>query len=394
LFPGWQASVEPVARPNHRGQNDVVFVHPRSQETPAVVSRTLTLSKGNPCLFLKMASFDKGSDFLLSVLVNGKEVLPKRLICTPDSEPWQDITVPLSAWRGSEVKIEVVLTANGWWCEHPFFKRLEVAEGARQEKFAPEAKDIKYKFSYKLEDEFAVITGVEPKPVGKLVVPYEIDGHTVVQIGGGYNDNMFSDCDQMTGIVLPAGLELETFDPGVFMRCKSLASIEVSKANLEFASLDGVLYSKDFSMLCVYPKTRDSISLSPMTKSIMRCAFRGCALKTAKIPEGIEEIERWNLCECPNLKSVEFPKSLKRLDCCAVAHSENVEKMVFNGDAPRVDPTYYTSGLVQSLFTGAPTDLVVEVREGTKGWMSQDSAELPERWPTDQKESRPIRYME
>ena len=130
LFPGWQASVEPVARPNHRGQNDVVFVHPRSQETPAVVSCTLTLSKGNPCLFLKMASFDKGSDFLLSVLVNGKEVLPKRLVRTPDSAPWEDIVVPLSAWRGEKVKIEVVLTANNWYCEHPFFKRLEVAEGA------------------------------------------------------------------------------------------------------------------------------------------------------------------------------------------------------------------------------------------------------------------------
>ena len=255
------------------------------------------------------------------------------------------------------------------------------------------AKDIKYKFSYKLEDEFAVITGVEPKPVGKLVVPYEIDGHTVVQIGG-YNDNMFSDCDQMTGIVLPAGLELETFDPGVFMRCKSLASIEVEKANLDFASLDGVLYSKDFSMLCVYPKTRESIELSPMTKRIMRCAFRGCALKTAKIPEGIEEIERWNLCECPNLESVELPESLKSLECCAVAHSKNVKKMVFNGDAPRADPTYYTSGLVQSVFTGAPADLVVEVREGTKGWMSPDSTELPECWPTDQNESRSIRYIE
>ena len=253
--------------------------------------------------------------------------------------------------------------------------------------------DIEYKFSYNLEDGFAVITGVEPKPVGKLVVPYEIDGHTVVQIGG-YNDNMFSDCDQMTGIVLPAGLELETFDPGVFMRCKSLASIEVEKANLDFASLDGVLYSKDFSMLCVYPKTRESIELSPMTKRIMRCAFRGCALKTAKIPEGIEEIERWNFCECPNLESVELPESLKSLECCAVAHSKNVKKMVFNGDAPRADPTYYTSGLVQSVFTGAPADLVVEVREGTKGWMSPDSTELPERWPTDQNEQRPIRFVE
>ena len=122
MFPGWQTSVEPAIESSHRGQDNVAFVHPPSQQIPAVVSRTLTLSDGNPCLFLKIASFDERSDFYLSVLVDGKEVLPRRRICTPDNEPWQDITIPLFAWRGRKVKIEIVLTANNWWCEHPFFK--------------------------------------------------------------------------------------------------------------------------------------------------------------------------------------------------------------------------------------------------------------------------------
>ena len=139
MFPGWQTSVEPAIESSHRGQDNVAYVHPPSQKTPAVVSRTLTLSNGNPCLFLKMASFDKGSDFYLSVLVNGKEALPQRRICTPDNAPWQDITIPLFAWRGRKVKIEIVLTANNWWCEHPFFKQLEVAEGTGREKLDLEA---------------------------------------------------------------------------------------------------------------------------------------------------------------------------------------------------------------------------------------------------------------
>ena len=129
MFPGGDPSVEPAIVSSHRGEDNVAYVHPPSQETPSVVSRTMTLSKGNPCLFLKMSSFSKDYDFLLSVLVNGKEVLPKRLVRTPDSAPWEDIVVPLSAWRGEKVKIEVVLAANNWYCEHPFFKRLEVAEG-------------------------------------------------------------------------------------------------------------------------------------------------------------------------------------------------------------------------------------------------------------------------
>ena len=259
---------------------------------------------------------------------------------------------------------------------------------ARLNKLRNEAKNVEYKFSYKLEDEFAVLTGVEPKPVGTLVVPDEIDGYLVTRIGGYNEESPFWGCDQMTRVVLPKGLEFNSFDPGAFISCKSLSSIEISDSNYQFASLDGALYSKDFSTLCVYPKTRESIELPPETKKIRFCAFRGCALKTAKIPEGVEEIDGWNLCECPNLESIELPKSLKHLGVCAVHGSDNVKKMVFNGDAPRVD------GGWQELFTGAPADLVVEVREGTNGWKSPDSAELPERWPTDQKESRPIRYME
>ena len=177
-----------------------------------------------------------------------------------------------------------------------------------------------------------------------------------------------------------------------FITCKSLSSIEVSKANKDFASRDGVLYSKDFSTLVVYPKTRESVELSPRTRKVKACAFRGCALKTAKIPEGIVEVGPWNLCECPDLEWIEFPKSLKHLGQCAAYGNDKLKKIVFNGDAPQVGLGQFSWGK-QVVFTGAPADLVVEVRKGTKGWKSPGSRELPERWPTNQSESRPIRYI-
>lgn len=249
------------------------------------------------------------------------------------------------------------------------------------------AAKVNYKFSYKLEDGMAVLTGIFPKPVGTLVVPDEIDGHVVTRIEG-YNDRSpFWGCDQLTKVVLPAGLKFGSCDGGPFMSCKSLASIEVAEANEELTSLDGALYSKDLTTLCVYPKTREAVELPPETKRVKVCAFRGCALKTAKIPEGVEEIERWNLCECPNLELIEFPRSLKHLGVCAAYNNEKLTKIVFYGDAPRID------GGWQEVFTGAPENIVVEVRRGSKGWLGPDTIELPELWPTDQKESRPIRFI-
>lgn len=272
-------------------------------------------------------------------------------------------------------------------------ERAEQNSARRTSSEVVDAANVKYKFDYVLEDGGAVLTGIDPKPVGTFVVPDKIDGHLVKGIEGYNERSPFWGCDQLTKVVLPAGLEFGSFDAGVFISCKSLSDIQISKSNKAFVSRDGALYSKDLSMLFVYPKTRDSIKLSPKTKKVVKCAFRGCALKTAKIPEGVEEIERWNLCECPNLESIEFPKSLKSLGACAACGNDKLTKIVFYGDAPRADVAHYTSGLTQEVFTGAPENLVVEVRKGTKGWKSPNSKELPERWPADQNESRPIRHI-
>ena len=251
--------------------------------------------------------------------------------------------------------------------------------------------NVEYKFSYRLENGMAIITGVDPKLVGTVIIPDKIDGHLVTGIEG-YNDrSAFWGCDQLKRIVFPAGLEDPS--PGAFMSCKSLSSIEISRANKKFTSRDGVLYSKDFSTLFIYPKTRESVKLSPKTRKVYVCAFRGCAaLKTAKIPEGVEEVGPWNLCGCSDLEWIEFPKSLRYLGPCAAHGNDKLKKIVFNGDAPQAGLSQFTWGQ-QFVFTGAPEDLVVEVRKGTKGWKSPGSTELPECWPTNQDESRPIRYI-
>lgn len=333
----------------------------------------LLLMKGAFVLYVRAGEFDKAIETLDTMLTD-----------IPDMSPASVVNI-------MEETLRAVPRKQG----EPLYRLLDNLKSRTRS--TADAKDraqnAGYTFSYKLEDGFATITEIVPKPAGTLVVPDQIDGHVVTGIEG-YNDRSpFWGCDQLTKVVLPAGLAFESFDAGVFLSCKALASIDIPQSNKDFASLDGVLYSKDLSTLCVYPKTRETIEISPKTKKVAVCAFRGCALKTAKIPEGVEEMERWNLCECPNLESVEFPASLKSLGACAVTGSDKVKKIVFNGEAPRADVACYANGLKQGLFTGAPADLVVEVRRGSKGWLAPDNIELPERWPTDQEESRPIRHM-
>ena len=261
------------------------------------------------------------------------------------------------------------------------------------------ASNAKYKFNYRLDDGGnATLIGspcVSPKPEGVLVVPDKIDGHTVTKI-----DNMaFRGCNKMTRIVLPAHLEgiqnhwCGISNPGaIFDGCFALKSIEIAESNPRYTSEKGVLYTKNKKCLIVYPKTRSEITLARETTEVGVGAFNSCTFKTAKIPDAIGSIGYWAFRDCQNLEIVEFPKSTKWIGAYIFESSLKMKKVVFHDDAP-VAYARRTRGR-QNLFHSSSKNIVVEVKKGSKGWQSKDSAELPERWPTVGSDSRPIRYIQ
>ena len=94
------------------------------------------------------------------------------------------------------------------------------------EKRSADTSNVKYNFAYKLENGKAIITDINPKPVGTVVIPDKIDGHWVTAFQKYPDTSPFDYCDNVTKVVLPAGL---TDSGGI--SCKPLSSIEVSKAN-------------------------------------------------------------------------------------------------------------------------------------------------------------------
>ena len=75
-------------------------------------------------------------------------------------------------------------------------------------------------------------------------------GDTVTSIG----DRAFEDCYEIMTVSIPA--TVKAIGTGAFRGCGGLALINVDALNPSFCSVDGVLYSKDKSVILCYPQSR------------------------------------------------------------------------------------------------------------------------------------------
>ena len=301
LFPGWSllnSEVKPELI-SHRGQDLVLRMHPKDQKTPVVLKRTVKLSNKNPCLFLKVSSFDGKSDFVLSVRVNGKDVMPDRIVCTSDLEPWEDLVVPLFDWRGDSVEIEIVTRANGWWCEWSHFARIEIAEGNGQEtcglagvKNGTETVNG-YTWSYFVKNGEATVTAaVSPSPKGDITIPATLGGVKVTGLG----KNLFDHCKEVTSVTIPEGVT--SIGQGAFNFCYGLKSVTIPSS----------------------------------VKTIGDWAFSACfRLQTVTMPESLEYIGTGGFINCRSFKMVKIPAKLAVIGGAAFAYCTGLKE--FDVDA-------------------------------------------------------------
>ncbi len=128
----------------------------------------------------------------------------------------------------------------------------------------------------------------------------------VERIGGG----AFNNCRGLTSVTIPA--KVASIGAAAFVYCSALRQINVDAGNQSFTSIDGVLYTKDRSVLLVCPNAVTSVEMPKSVTNIGWCAFEGCSgLKSVTIPEGVTSIESGAFKECGGLVSVTIPSSVK-----------------------------------------------------------------------------------
>ncbi len=189
---------------------------------------------------------------------------------------------------------------------------------------------------------------------------------------------VFFGCKLLTEIFIPASMESNFGFYGYrnfIWSCSNLESINVDDNNENFSSVDGILYSKDKSVLFACPSAKnitaltvengvkqivghafsscsylESITIPNSVTSIGECAFShsdslkevklpeslneivygtfsGCsALETIDIPDSVSYIANYAFVDCPNLMNVTLSKNVTEIDDCAFGYYWQTDK--------------------------------------------------------------------
>ena len=145
----------------------------------------------------------------------------------------------------------------------------------------------------------------------------------------------FYNCAVLERVAIGSGVN--RIGIGAFRQCGSLASIDVTRSNLSYSSLDGVLFDKPQQTLIQYPGGRAGDYCVPLYVSFIReLAFS----------------------QCSGLTRDTVPARVARIGSSAFAFCKSLTIVTFAGDAPLVEPDMYSSADHWTAF----------YYSGTKGW--------------------------
>ena len=195
-------------------------------------------------------------------------------------------------------------------------------------------------------------------------------------------DNTFTFCKKLNSIILHTGiteigsgafafstLTQLTIPVGVkkigaraFSGCKNLSAIAVDPGNMNFTSVDGVLFDKAKATLVQYPAGRKETTYTvPVgVKKIAEGAADNSPLLTSiVIPTGVDTIAARAFMYCEALASVTLPASVKVIGEGAFSGCENLKSLTVGIKTPPVISKY--------VFDGVPVaNVTLTVPKGSK----------------------------
>ena len=142
---------------------------------------------------------------------------------------------------------------------------------------------------------------------------YHCESLTSISIPSGVTsigEKAFFGCDSLASINIPDSVT--SIGDFAFSGCTSLTSISIDANNAYYCDIDGVVFSKDKTVIHIYPggKKETSYTIPSSVTSIGDYAFEFCAnLTSISIPSSVTSIGFWAFYECESLADIYYAGS-------------------------------------------------------------------------------------
>lgn len=169
---------------------------------------------------------------------------------------------------------------------------------------------------------------------------------TLVKIG----DAAFSKCAGLTEVNLPVSLisigdkafngckgivsvsiskAVSSIGKSAFINCSQLMAVTVDPENMDYSSLNGVLYDKQQTTLLLYPKGKgDNYDIPVSVNAIGDYAFYGTNLTSVTFSKSIVSIGAYAFADCSDLSELNLPEDLEIIGDDAFEYCTGLEKLV------------------------------------------------------------------
>lgn len=167
----------------------------------------------------------------------------------------------------------------------------------------------------------------------------------------------FSGCTSLTSIKIPESVtEIGKY---AFTDCTALKAIIVDDKNPKYLSKNGVLYSKDMSILITFPGGKKPIAIPKSVIEFGELAFKDCtSLTSIVIPDSVTKIGERAFGGCTSLTSIEIPSSVTEIGDRVFSGCTKLNEIHFNHKTP-VDFSVY------ALFDLDKSKIIIYVPEGS-----------------------------